>query len=119
VIASGFSRDSKAFDAVRANTEMHPGTRNLHGNYTYMLAAYTETQLREMGPSFTGARPSTTIRCRPCGPAPWPQLWISGGEDYEAPSAETGRRIKSHECEAARPVHLGCHCYRQRPDTLE
>ena len=24
-----------------------------------------------------------------------PQLWISGSEDYEAPSAETGRRIKS------------------------
>src|ERR1051325_9485704 len=23
------------------------------------------------------------------------QLWILGGEDYEAPSAETGRRIKS------------------------
>ena len=24
-----------------------------------------------------------------------PQLWILGGEDYEAPSAETSRRIKS------------------------
>jgi len=24
-----------------------------------------------------------------------PQLWILGGEDYEAPSAETGRRLRS------------------------
>jgi hypothetical protein len=34
-----------------------------------------------------------------------PQLWILGGEDYEAPSAETSRRIKAL-IDAGRPFTL-------------
>jgi hypothetical protein len=37
-----------------------------------------------------------------------PQLWILGGEDYEAPSAETSRRIKSLMGEGL-PFTLACY----------
>jgi len=44
-------------------------------------------------------------------------LWISGGEDYEAPSAETGRRIKSL-IEAGRPFTLAIYPHAEHGMTL-
>lgn len=95
VIASGFTQGFKEFDAVRAKHKDAVWYKNLHGNYTYMFLPYSEAELRAMAPKFNWSTPfhydpMPTLRADTT-----PQLWILGGEDYEAPCAETSRRVKS------------------------
>jgi uncharacterized protein len=95
VIASGFTEGFKEFDAVRAKYKDAPWYKDVHGNFTYMLLPYSEAELRAMAPKFNWSTPfhydpMPTLRADTT-----PQLWILGGEDYEAPCAETSRRIKS------------------------
>jgi pimeloyl-ACP methyl ester carboxylesterase len=98
VIASGFTHGFAELDAVRAKYRSAPWYKDLHGNYTYLLLPYSEAQLRELGARELGWTRSTPFYYDPM-PAlranKVPQLWIVGGEDYEAPSAETSRRIKA------------------------
>ncbi len=95
VIASGFTQGFEAFDAIRAKYASAPWYKDLHGNYTYMLLPYTEAQLRDMAPNYKWGTPFSYDPMPALRASTVPQLWILGGEDYEAPSAETGRRIKS------------------------
>ena len=98
VAASHFTEGFAELDAMRAKYRNAPWYKDLHGNYTYILLPYSEAQLRELGRTeLTWTRntpfhydPMPTLRA-----ATVPQLWILGGEDYEAPSAETRRRINS------------------------
>ena len=117
VIASGFTQGFKAFDAVRAKYRNASWYKDLHGNYTYMLLPYTETQLREMGPSFNWGTPFYYDPMPALRASTVPQLWILGGEDYEAPSAETGRRIKSL-IEAGRPFTFAIYPHAEHGMTL-
>lgn len=95
VIASGFTEGFGQFDALRAKHKDAPWYKDLHGNYTYFLLPYSESQLRDMSAKFQWGTPfhydpMPTLRSNTT-----PQLWILGGEDYEAPSAETSRRVRS------------------------
>jgi pimeloyl-ACP methyl ester carboxylesterase len=95
VISSGFTEGFKEFDAVREKYKDAGWYKDLHGNYTYMFLPYSELELRNMSAKFKWGTPFhydplPTLRSNTT-----PQLWILGGEDYEAPSAETSRRIKS------------------------
>jgi uncharacterized protein len=95
VIASGFTEGFEQFDTVRAKYKDSPWYKDLHGNYTHFLLPYSESQLRDMSAKFKWGTPfyydpMPTLRSNTT-----PQLWILGGEDYEAPSAETSRRVKS------------------------
>jgi uncharacterized protein len=98
VIASHFSKGFTELDIMRTKYGSAPWYKDLHGNYTYLLLPYSETQLRELGRtglSWTSSipfyyDPMPTLRAGTV-----PQLWILGGEDYEAPSAETRRRVKT------------------------
>jgi dienelactone hydrolase len=95
IFASGFTEGFGEFDAVRAKYKDAPWYKDLHGNYTHFFLPYSESQLREMGAKFRWGTPfhydpMATLRADKT-----PQLWILGGEDYEAPSAETSRRLKS------------------------
>jgi uncharacterized protein len=98
VIASHFTEGFAELDAMRAKYRSAPWYKDLHGNYTYLLLPYSETQLRELGRTELGFTRSTPFYYDPMPTlraATVPQLWILGGEDYEAPSAETSRRIKA------------------------
>ncbi|MBI3677169.1 MAG: hypothetical protein HY243_11210 [Proteobacteria bacterium] len=95
VIASGFTKGFAQFDALRAKYRTATWYKDLHGDFTYFLLPYSEAQLRAMAPKFRWGtpfhyEPMPTLRADTT-----PQLWILGSEDYEAPSAETSRRIKS------------------------
>jgi len=105
VIASGFTQGFKEFDAARAKYKDAPWYKDLHGNYTWMLLPHSEAELRTLGPQFNWGTPfhydpMPTLRANTT-----PQLWVLGERDYEAPSAETGRRITSL-IEAGRPFTL-------------
>ncbi len=95
VIASRFTRGFEAFDAVRAKYRDEAWYRDLHGNFTWALLPYSEAQLRELGPSFDWGTPFHYDPMPVLRASTVPQLWILGGRDYEAPSAETSRRIRS------------------------
>jgi pimeloyl-ACP methyl ester carboxylesterase len=97
VIASHFTEGFAELDAMRAKYRSAPWYKDLHGNYTYLLLPYSESQLRELGRkalSFVRETPFHYDPMPALRAATVPQLWILGGEDYEAPSAETSRRIK-------------------------
>jgi hypothetical protein len=95
VFASGFTRGFENFDTLRAKYRAAPWYKDLHGDYTFMLLPRSRAQLRAMRADFSWGTPfyydpMPTLRADQV-----PQLWILGGEDYEAPSAETRRRIES------------------------
>ena len=98
VIASHFTEGFKELDALRAKYRNAPWYKDLHGNYTYLLLPYSEPQLRELGTTELSWTRNTPFHYDPMPmltAATVPQLWILGGEDYQAPSAETMRRLKS------------------------
>jgi uncharacterized protein len=97
VVASHFTQGFAEFDAVRAKYRNAPWYKDLHGNYTYLLLPYSEAQLRALGKgelSFTQSTPFNYDPMPGLRASTTSQLWILGGEDYEAPSAETSRLIK-------------------------
>ena len=95
VFASGFTRGFENFDGLRARYKSAPWYKDLHGDYTFFLLPHSQAELRAMRAEFSWGTPfyydpMPTLRANRV-----PQLWILGGEDYEAPSAETRRRIES------------------------
>ena len=95
IFASGFTEGFREFDALRAKYKDAPWFKDLHGNYTHFFLPYSEVQLREMGAKFRWGTPFHYDPMPTLRSDTTPQLWILGGEDYEAPSAETSRRIRS------------------------
>ena len=82
---------------MRAKYRSAPWYKDLHGNFSYILLPYSESQLRELGATELSLARNTPFYYDPMPTlraATVPQLWILGGEDYEAPSAETSRLIK-------------------------
>lgn len=95
VFASGFTQGFAEFDAARAKYKDTSWYKDLHGNYTHFFLPYSESQLREMGANYRWGTPFHYDPMPTLRSDTTPQLWILGGEDYEAPSAETSRRIRS------------------------
>ncbi len=96
VVASNFTKGFAEFDALRAKYHDAPWYKDLHGNYTYLLLPYTEAQLKELGRtdlSFVKETPFYYDPMPTLRAAAAPELWVLGGEDYQAPSAETRRRL--------------------------
>lgn len=96
VIASNFTQGFAQLDTMRAKYGSAPWYKDLHGNYTYLLLPYSETQLRELGRTELSFARSTPFHYDPkptLRATKVPQLWILGGEDYQAPSAETRQFI--------------------------
>ncbi|HEX6549478.1 MAG TPA: alpha/beta hydrolase [Gammaproteobacteria bacterium] len=95
VFASGFTSGFREFDAVRDKYRNAPWYKDIRGDYTWFLLPYSEAQLRAMAKKYNWGTPFHYDPMPTLRASTTPQLWILGGEDYEAPSAETSRRIKS------------------------
>jgi len=108
IFESRFTKGFERFDAVRAKYHNEPWYKDLHGNYTHFILPYTAAEIREKGKEFV-----LTIEQTPFRYDPMPtlraveatQLWILGEDDFEAPSAETSRRIKTLIAEG-KPITL-------------
>ncbi|MGA9851706.1 MAG: alpha/beta hydrolase [Gammaproteobacteria bacterium] len=96
VMESDFKHGFRKLDAIRAKYGSTPWYKEVYGDYAWIvLQQHSDAQLRAMAPKFDWHTPfhydpMPTLRADKT-----PQLWILGGEDYEAPSAETSRRIKT------------------------
>ena len=95
VFASGFTDGFARFDALRAKYRGEPWYKDLHGNFTWMLLPNDEAGLRKMATAYDWHTPFYYDPMPTLRGLETPQLWISGEDDLEAPSAETGRRLKS------------------------
>ncbi len=105
VIESAFTKGFEHFDAVRAKYRGEPWYKDVHGNYTYLLLPYNEAELRAKGKAYVFGTPWRYDPMPTLRAVNIPQLWILGEDDLEAPSAETGRRIKALAA-AGRPITL-------------
>ena len=83
-------------DDMRAKYASAPWYKDVQGDFAFfVLQKHSDAELRALAPQFDWHTPfhydpMPTLRADKV-----PQLWILGGEDYQAPSAETSRRIKS------------------------
>ena len=99
VMESHFTSGFAEFDAVRARYRGEPWYKDLQGNALRFVLPYGEAELRDKGKQFNFGTPwrydpMPTLRADRT-----PQLWILGADDLDAPSAETGRRIKGLRAE--------------------
>ena len=96
VVESDFKSGFPKLDEMRAKYGGEPWYKDVHGDYAFFVLQHSDdAELRKLAPEFDWHTPfhydpMPTLRADKV-----PQLWILGGEDYEAPSAETSRRIKS------------------------
>jgi uncharacterized protein len=95
VIASRFTEGFEHLDAVRARYRDEPWYKDVHGNYTHLLLPHDEAALRELGKQYDWGTPFHYDPMPTLRQVTVPQLWILGEDDFEAPSAETSRRLKA------------------------
>ncbi|MGH8319369.1 MAG: hypothetical protein ACREUL_15575 [Steroidobacteraceae bacterium] len=96
VMESDLKHGFRKLDAIKAKYGSARWYKDVYGDYAWIvLQQHSDAQLRALAPKFDWHTPfhydpMPTLRADKT-----PQLWILGGEDYEASSAETSRRIKS------------------------
>ena len=86
----------EAFDDLRRKYNSEPWYKDVHGDFLFFIMPLNQKEIIETIAEF--GLQSTPFRYEPM-PAlrasTTPQLWVLGGDDLEAPSAETAKRIKS------------------------
>lgn len=95
VFASGFTEGLDAFDAIRARYRDEPWYKDVHGNYTWFILPLSRQDiLAKAAPAFRFGTPFHYDPMPTLAAVSVPQLWVLGGKDLEAPSAETSRRLE-------------------------
>lgn len=95
VFVSDFKRGIDEFDEVRARYRSAPWFKDMQGDFIFLVLPKSKAQLRAMAPKFDWHTPFYFDPMQTLRDDKVPQLWVLGGEDYEAPSAETRRRLDS------------------------
>jgi len=107
--ASGFKYGYRTFDALRAKYKREPWYKHLRGDFTWMLLPDSDAQLRALAPKLNAWHVPFYYQPMPVlMDDQVPQLWILGGQDFEAPCQETSRRIKSL-ISLGKPFILACY----------
>lgn len=105
IIRSGFQSGYQELAVLRETYRGEPWLPYVRGNVTRLMIEMPEATLRNIGPTmFHGIRPDYD---------PMPvlrkldvrQLWILGGQDIDAPYAETFRRLRTLQTEG-KPVSI-------------
>jgi uncharacterized protein len=96
VFESDFKDGFSKLDEMRAMYGSTPWYKDVHGDYAFFVLEHSDdAELRALAAEFDWHTPFHYDPMPVLRADKTPQLWILGGEDYEAPSAETRRRIKS------------------------
>jgi pimeloyl-ACP methyl ester carboxylesterase len=95
VFVSKFTAGFAELDRLRKRYANAPWYKDLKGDYAYIILSKSEAELRKMAPDFDWHVPFHYDPMPVLHASRTPQLWIIGGEDYEAPSRETRRRLES------------------------
>ena len=96
VVESDFQSGFPQLDEMKAKYASAPWYKDVHGDFAFFVLQHPDdAELRALAPQFDWHTPFRYDPMPTLRAGKVPQLWILGGEDYEAPSAETSRRIKS------------------------
>ena len=96
VLVSDFKQGYAELDAMRAQYGKEPWYKDVRGDFAFFVLSHPDDAgLRTMAKDFDWHIPYDYNPMPVLRASKTPQIWILGGEDDEAPSAETSRRIKS------------------------
>lgn len=95
LFASDFKEGFPEFDAVRAKYGKEPWFKDVRGDFSWLILSHSDDELRAMAKDFDWHTPIYYDGMQTLRAGKTPQLWVVGGEDYDAPAAETSIRIKS------------------------
>jgi dienelactone hydrolase len=96
VIETGAKEGYEEFDALRQRYKSEPWYKDVHGDFVFFIMPLDKAQIIDaLTKEFNfytpfHYEPMPTLRA-----STTPQLWVLGGDDLDAPSAETARRIQS------------------------
>jgi hypothetical protein len=93
VFVSDFTSGIDEFDTVRSRYQSKPWFKVMQGDFIFLVLPQSKSKLRAMGPKFDWHTPFNYDPMPALRASKVPQLWVLGGEDYQAPSAETRRRL--------------------------
>ena len=95
VIETGGREGYDAFDALRRKYKSEPWYKDVHGDFLFFVLPLNKAQIDEQAKKLLFHTPFRYEPMPALRASTTPQLWILGGDDLEAPSAETSGRIKS------------------------
>ncbi len=96
VFENDFKSGFPKLDEMRSRYGSAPWYKDVQGDYAFfVLQQHSDAELRALAPKFAWHTPFHYDPMLALRADKVPQLWVLGGEDYQAPSAETSRRIKS------------------------
>lgn len=117
LFARDFQTGFEDFDRVKSKYSKEPWYQDVQGDFAGIVLSHTDDELRAMAKDFDWHTPFYYDGMATLHAGKTPQLWILGGEDYEAPSAETSIRIKSLIGEG-RPFTLALYPHAEHGMTL-
>ena len=105
ILLSNFRSGYDKLDALKKQYGKEPWFKHVHGDVTFALLAMSPEELKQKGPVLLAGAlfqydPMPVLRHLDT-----PQLWILGGEDVDAPSAETIKRLHDLQ-QSGRPIAL-------------
>jgi len=86
----------ETFDALRRKYKSEPWYKDVHGDFLFVVLPLDKKQIANAAKAYGvdtalyHYQPMPALRA-----STTPQLWVLGGDDLDAPSAETAKRIKS------------------------
>jgi uncharacterized protein len=95
ILNSNFQDGYDRLAAVRARYQSEPWFHDIHGDVTWVLLEKSPQELRLAGPKLFAGVPLHYDPVPVLRNLRVPQLWILGEDDVDAPSAETGRRLRA------------------------
>jgi hypothetical protein len=95
VIETGGNEGYDAFDALRRKYRSEPWYKDVHGDFLFIVLPVDKSQIADMAKKLDFHTPFRYQPMPALRASTTPQLWILGGDDLEAPSAETAARVQS------------------------
>jgi dienelactone hydrolase len=95
VIETGGKEGYAEFDALRQKYRTAPWYKDVHGDFVFFILPLDKAQIDQAVKNFDFHTPFRYEPMPALQASTTPQLWVLASDDLEAPSAETGNRIKS------------------------
>ena len=105
IVLSNFTEGYEQLEAVKRKYGAEPWFKFIRGNITWYLLASAPENIRVQGPALLEGVPAQYDPLPVLENLKTPQLWILGGQDRDAPAAETLRRLNSLR-QAGRPLSV-------------
>lgn len=103
ILLSNFTEGYEALERIKQEYSAEAWFKHMRGNVTWYLLATPAEEIRRDGPGLLAGLPMQYDPMPVLQNLSVPQLWILGGQDRDAPPAETLRRLSRLKSES-RPI---------------